>query len=276
MKKYIRNKFWILAILVTASCVDPEDLVTEDAKEGGAMLSVAGSEGKLLGIEDPVTGIVTFTDNDLVLNVSLILGNFKGEVFTLVKQFNGQEIEVEEFTELPYEYSITTVAEFLDGFTGISASDLRIGDVISYKVKIRTSDGRDLYSNDAQISVTVNCGSDLAGVYTATGLYQRPLSSIVDSPFGPRTETILKYGVNYYGTQQTGQFTNASLGFEPCPIYFTVTCGIVNIPTQNLCNAYSNQVSGTGYVDEDSGDIYLEYQMTGGNLRTYTCTFVKQ
>ena len=257
MKKLLKNNIWIFAALLTASCVNPEDLVTEDAKGGGALLSVAGSEGKLLGIEDPGTGVVTFTDNDLTLNISLVLGQFGGESFTLVKQFEDQEVEVEDFTELPHEYSITSVAEFLNGFTGLTANDLRIGDAITYKVKIHTSDDRVVYSNDAQVEVTVNCGSDLADTYVATGLLQRPASGIVDRAIGPRTEILLKYGVNYYGTQNTAHWANATLGFEPCHVYFNVTCGIIEIPAQNLCAAYGNVVSGTGYVDEVTGNIYL-------------------
>lgn len=275
MKKLITNYTWIFAILLLVGCVESEDLVTENAKEGGALLSVAGTEGKLLGIEDPVTGVVTFTDNDLNFTASLLMGQFKDETYTLVKQFDGQEVEIEDFTTLPYEYSINSVAEFLEGFTGVTANDLRIGDKIVYKIKIHTNQG-DFYSNDAQYTVTVNCGSDLAGTYTCTGLYQRPASGIIDQPVGPRTEELLKYGVNYYGTQQSGAFTNAQLGFEPCPVYFSVTCGIVEIPAQYLCNAYGNVVSGTGYVDEDTGAIYLDYQMTGGNLRTFTLTYTPQ
>ncbi len=276
MKNIGFNKIWIFALLLAASCVDSEDLVTDGAKEGGALLTVAGSEGKLLGLEDAATGEVTFTDNDLTLHVGLVLGQFGNESFTLVKQFDGQEVEVENFTTLPFDYSISSVTEFLEGFTGVTASDLRIGDAITYKVKIHTDDGREVYSNDAQLKVTVNCGSDLAATYTVTGLLQRPLSGIVDQPIGPRDEVLLKYGVNYYGTQNTAHWANATLGFEPCPVYFNVTCGIIEVPSQNLCDAYSNVVSGTGYVDEATGDIYFSYQVTGGNLRTVTLKYVKQ
>lgn len=275
MKKLITNYTWIFAILLLVGCVESEDLVTENAQEGGALLSVAGTEGKLLGIEDPGTGVVTFTDNDLNFTAALLMGQFKGETYTLVKQFDGQEVEIEDFSTLPYEYSIASVAEFLDGFTGVTANDLRIGDKIVYKIKIHTGSG-DVYSNDAQYTVTVNCGSDLAGTYVATGLLQRPASGIVDQPIGPRTEELLKYGVNYYGTQNTAHWANATLGFEPCPVYFSVTCGIIEIPAQYLCDAYGNVVSGTGYVDEDNGNIYLDYQVTGGNLRTCTLTYVPQ
>lgn len=275
MKKLITNYTWIFAILLLVGCVESEDLVTENAQEGGALLSVAGTEGKLLGIEDPVTGVVAFTDNDLNFTATLLMGQFKDETYTLVKQFDGQEVEIEDFSALPYEYSIASVAEFLEGFTGVTATDLRIGDKIVYKIKIHTDQG-DFYSNDAQYTVTVNCGSDLAGTYVGTGLYQRPASGIVDSPIGPRTEEFIKYGVNYYGTQNTCHWNNADLGFEPCPVYFSVTCGIIEIPSQYLCGAYGNLVSGTGYVDEDTGDIYLDYQVTGGNLRTCTITYVKQ
>ncbi|HPM31524.1 MAG TPA: hypothetical protein PLJ60_14405, partial [Chryseolinea sp.] len=178
--------------------------------------------------------------------------------------------------DLPYNYSINSVDEFLDGFTGVTADDLRIGDKVVYKVKIHTRDNRVVTSGDARLTVTVNCGSDLAATYVATGLLQRPASGIVDQPIGPRTEALLKYGVNYYGTQNSAHWDNAALGFEPCPVYFSVTCGVVEIPSQNLCGAYGNVVSGDGYVDEATGDIYLNYQVTGGNLRTVTLKYVKQ
>lgn len=271
--KNISNKIFLgLIFIIIASCVEPEDLVTENARSGGALLSVVGSNGKLLGIEDPSTGVVDFTDFDMELKISLVLGQFDGETFTLVKTYKSQEVEVIDFETLPFTYNVASVDEFLSGFTGVTASDLRIGDVIKYVVKIHTK-GETFTSGDAIFEIKVNCGSDLAGLYSMSGLYQRPASGIVDQAVGPKDDLIQKYGTNLYGTQFSGHFTPAQLGFDPCPVFFTITCGLIEIPAQNLCNAYSNVVSGTGYLDEATGSIYLEYQITGGNLRTYTFTY---
>jgi len=204
-----------------------------------------------------------------------VLGQFNNESFTLVKTYKDQQVEVANFSTLPFTYSISSVDDFLSGLTGVSASDLRIGDVIKYEVKIHT-DGQTFTSGDAKFEVKVNCGSDLEGLYTMTGLYQRPASGIVDQAVGPKDDLVQKYGTNLYGTQFSGHFTPAQLGFDPCPVFFTITCGVIEIPAQNLCNAYSNVVSGSGYLDEDTGAIYLEYQITGGNLRTYTFTYTPQ
>jgi len=278
--KYLNKIFtWVpaLALLTAVGCVESEDLVTENAKGGGALLSINGTEGKLLGIEDPDTEEVSFTDNDLVFNAQLVVGQFKDETFTLVKQFNGQEVEIEDFSTLPFEYEIASLDDFLEGFTGVTPEDLRIGDAITYQVKIHTADGRTLYSNDAKYTVVVNCGSDLAATYTMEGLYQRPASGIVDSPVGPKDDEVSKVGVNQYGTTYTGHWNpSVDLGVPTCPVIFSVQCGIITIPEQYLCDAYSNLVSGTGYVDEVTGDMYFEYQITGGNLRNYTFTYTKQ
>jgi hypothetical protein len=274
--KYFNNKIFLFVLLLgtLAGCLESDDLMTENAKEGGALLSILGTEGKLLGVADPETEIVDFTDNDINFKVQLVLGQYNNETFTLVKQFKGQEVTVEEFSTLPFEYSASTLAEFLSGFNGVTANDLRIGDAIRYVVKINTKNGV-FYSNDAQYNVVVNCGSDLAGNYTMNGLYTRADGSFTDDPVGPRNEVVSKVGVNTYGTLFTGHWTHAALGVPSCPLIFTVQCGIITIPEQYLCDYYGNRVSGTGYVDEETGDIYFEYQITGGALRTYTFTYTK-
>lgn len=275
--KYFNSKIfvWALATLMMASCLESEDLMTENAKEGGALLAINGTEGKLLGVADPETEVVMFTDFDLTFKVQLVMGQFNNETYTLVKQFDGQEVKVADFSTLPFEYSLNTVEEYLEGFQGVSEADLRIGDEIRYVVKINTKDGS-FYSNDAKYSVVVNCGSALAGTYTMSGLYQRPASGIVDQAVGPKDDVITQVGVNQYGTVFTGHWALADLGVSACPVVFTVQCGIITIPEQYLCDAYSNRVSGTGLVDEETGNITFEYQITGGNLRTYTFTYTKQ
>lgn len=265
-------------IWVTYSCVEPDDLVTEDAKEGGAIVSVAGSNGKVLGVPDAETGQVTFTDNDLSMTINVKTGGDNVKSYAVVKQYNGgPEVVVDEFETAPHTVTLADMSEFLDG-TGKQGSDLRIGDVFTFTVRQTLDDGRVIYSAPAngRYSVTVNCSSNLAGTYTVTGVYNRPASGIAGQAVGPRTETISEISPGVYGTQLTGHWTLADLGVSECPIIFSDVCGELTIATQNLCDAYSNEVSGTGYVDAATGNLHFEYIITGGNERNYTFTFTKQ
>ncbi|SKC79267.1 hypothetical protein [Ohtaekwangia koreensis] len=265
-------------IWITYSCVEPDDLITEDAKEGGAIVAVTGSSGKVLGVPDATTGEVTFTDNDLSLIVNKKTGGSAVESYAVVKQYNGgAEVVVEEFETTPHTVELTTLSEFLNG-TGKQESDLRIGDVFTFTVRQTLEDGRIIYSAPAngRYNVTVNCSSNLAGTYTVTGVYNRPASGITGQAVGPRTEVISEISPGVYGTQLTGHWTLADLGVSECPIIFSDVCGELTIATQTLCDAYSNEVSGTGYVDAATGNLFFEYIITGGNERSYTFTFAKQ
>lgn len=282
MKRNIKalfiSTFTAIVLLVTYSCVDPEDLITAGAKEGGAIVTVSGTSGKVLGVPNSTTGEVTFTDNELTMNIDVSTGGESVDSYSVVKQFNGgDEVLVESFNSVPHTTTFTTLDEFLAG-TGKAATDLRIGDTYSFRVKLTLSDGRVIYSAPAngRYNVVVNCSSNLAGTYTVTGIYNRPASGIVGQVVGPRTEVLTEISPGIYGTEESGHWdAESQLGFSTCPIIFSDVCGELTIATQNLCDAYSNEVTGTGTVDSATGNLHFVYIITGGNERDYVFDFVK-
>ncbi len=273
MKNIIKNKIWIVALLLSAACVNPDDLVTEDSKSGGAVLKVDGS-GKLLGTPDSETNEVTFSDNELSMTVDLQFPVSDVEEYAIVKRFNGVEVVEETFTELPHTFAISDLDNFLEGLD-VEEGDLRIGDVFSFVVRITHEDGRILYSDAAQLSITVNCSSALAGSYTYSGTWDRAETGNADVPVGPFPETITEVSPGVYKTTRSGHYTAATID-DPCPFIFEDVCGVLTIPSQNLCDAYSNQVEGEGTFDPATGNLHFEYIITfaAGN-RVFHMDYVK-
>ena len=278
MRNYnIVYKTFCLVSILLLGCVESEDLVTESAKSGGALLTSSGS-GKLLGIPDGVTGEVSFTDFDLSMEVGLAFAVSDVEGYAIVKRFDGQEVEVETFTTVPHTFELNSVAEYLAGFTGVAATDLRIGDVFDFVVKITHEDGRVLYSDGAKVSITVNCSSNLAGSYTFSGTWDRAETGNTDVPFGPTTEIITEVAPGVYSTTYTGHYSDppVQLGLPICAFIFEDVCGVLTIPSQGLCDFYSNEVAGTGTVDPVTGNLHFEYSIGFGlGPRLYTVDYIK-
>ncbi len=279
----IKFKYILSVVLMTlfiSSCVESEDLVTEDAKDGGAILKVDGSSGKLLGLPDAVTGEITFTDFELTLKVAVAYGGYDVTGYEIVKMYNGEnEVSIAKLTpsQLPFTVTLSTVDEYLSG-TGVEASNLRIGDTFSFVTKITTGDGRTLISGAGQYVVTVNCSSDLAGSYSLAGTWDRAETGNADVPYGPVTETITEISAGVYKTTLTGHYTNpqAALGLPICEMIFSDVCGELTIAKQGLCDAFSNEVIGDGYVDIATGDLYLNYTIDfAAGKRVYTAVYTK-
>jgi hypothetical protein len=264
------------ALLFAYSCTEPDDLITEDAQEGGGIVSIAGTSGKVLGVPDATTGQVTFTDNALSMTVTPMTGTVEVAQYSIVKSLNGgAEVVVEQFTDIPHTTTLTTLAQFVEG-TGKAATDLRIGDVFTFRVKQTLSDGRVLYAAPAagRYNVVVNCSSNLAGSYTYAGTWDRAETGNVAVPFGG-ADVITEVSPGVYSTLRSGHYTALTID-DPCPFIFSDVCGELTIAEQNLCDAYSNLIAGSGYVDAATGDLHFEYhiEFAAGN-RIYTVTYTK-
>ena len=271
------SAFSLAGLLIAESCTDPDDLVTSDAKEGGGIVSTVGSSGKVLGVPDATTGEVTFTDNILSFKVTPISGGETVESYAVVKQLNGgTEVIVEEFDELPHTVSLSTLAEFIAG-TGKDAEDLRIGDTFLFRVKQILKNGREVYSApvNGAYSVVVNCSSNLAGSYSFSGLWSRAETGNTDVPFSQSDEVITEVSPGVYSTTYSGHYSHTAID-NPCPFVFSDVCGVLTIAPQYLCDAYSNEVVGSGTVDAATGNLHFEYTIDfAAGKRHYTVTYVK-
>lgn len=95
-------------------------------------------------------------------------------------------------------------------------------------------------------------------------------------------ESISMVDVNVFKTESTGPFGPDSAGgpIGPNPddqgFVFRDICGDITIDSQNLVGAFSNQVSGSGIVDPDTGDITFTVFITfGEDIETYIATYEK-
>lgn len=279
MKK-IFNLFVAISLLFMYSCNDNADFPTDDfltgtAVEGGAIIAVnTDTEGKLLGVpssQEFDVATVSFAEVSLDLEVILMSGGKDVKGYEIVKSLNGgTESVVVAGTTLPLSASYNTATEFTDGL-GVTESDLRIGDVISFRTKIIKNDGSSVYSFEGTYNVTVSCSSDLAKTYDVSLHYVRA-SSAIDAWYTFQ-DTFTVTGVGEYRSTRVGHWTIPDLGGTP-GMTITDLCGAITIPEQNLVDLYSNIVLGSGSIDGDTGIITLEYTIcASGDCRVYTATY---
>ncbi|MFK5957938.1 MAG: hypothetical protein QM495_03595 [Lutibacter sp.] len=267
MKK-IFKLFVAVSLLLVYSCNDNADYNTDDyltgtASEGGAIVAVnKDTGGKLLGIPsstDFATATVSFAASELDFSVILMSGGNDVSGYEIMKSLNGgTEVSVATSTTLPISLSYSTPEEFVSNL-GIAPTDLRIGDVISFRTKMIRTDGSVEFAgpNEGTFSVTISCSSDLAGTYHLTVVRSNgpdvifPNEKIIEvSPGVYKTESIYKWDVGSIAPDQ---------GFN-----FQDICGELTVPEQGLAQGYySNVVIGTepGFVDGATGDLKIFYSV---------------
>ena len=266
--------------MVFISCDDDYDNTLPASDEAGVIIDVSKSSGKLLGTplnpEDLENTEIVFSAVDVDLNflARLNLGNLNNiDKFELIKTYNGgAEISLLESTSLPFDLEYETVDDYISGF-GVAASDLRIGDVFEFAVKVYQNDG-DLYyyaSTIGKFSVIVNCASNLAGFYHVTVVSD-------GLTWDQGIEEIVEISPGYYKTVTTGGWAAGTIapdqGFN-----FNDTCSTLSLPAQDLAqNYYGNDVIDLGGSTVlPNGDLVINYEIefSAGNSQ-YTNTYVKQ
>ena len=278
MKK-IFNLFVAVSLLFIYSCNDNADFPTDDhltgtASEGSAIVAIhVDTEGKLLGIpssQDFASATVSFAEVGLNMEVILMSGGTDVSSYEIVKTLNGgTEATVATSATLPISASYSTASEFTDGL-GITTADLRIGDVISFRTKMIKNDGTVMYSHEGTYNVTISCSSDLAKTYNVLLHYVRA-STATDSWYQFQ-DTFTESGVGEYRTSEVGGWIGG-LGVGIPGMTITDICGQITVPEQNLVEYYSNLVAGSGYVDGDTGIIYLDYTICASDCRIYTAVY---
>ncbi len=280
--KNIFKLFAVFSLLFIYSCNDNGDFSTDDmmtgtASEGGALVAIKdGTTGKLLGVPsstDFATATVSFAESELDLGVLLMSGGNDITNYEIMKSLNGgAEVSVASTATLPISLVYSTVDDYINGL-GVSADDLRIGDVITFRTKMTKSDGSVIFAgpNDGSYSITVSCSSNLAGTYDLTMVASNgwiinfPNEEITEvSPGVYKTTSIYRWAVGSIAPDQ---------GFN-----FNDVCGELTVPDQGLAQGYySNAVFNTepGYVDGATGDLKIYYTVSFGSgdvtcVGTYT------
>lgn len=268
MKK-ILNLLVVVSLVLLYSCeynnsdFDTEDQLTGTASEGGAIVAVHSSTvGKLLGVPSSLdfeTATVAFAEIELYMEVILMSGGNSVNGYEITKSLNnGLESTVATNVSLPITLTYTTIEEFLDGL-GVGESDLRIGDVITFRTKIVRSDGSVEFAgpNDGTYTVTISCSSDLAGFYNLTTVRDNGPDALFPN------EMITEKGVGLYKTESTYRWAVGSIAPDQ-GLDFSDVCGELTVPVQGLAQGYySNEVKGTepGSVDGVTGDFVLHYSV---------------
>jgi hypothetical protein len=263
-----------LFIISFVSCeVETEDVITKEAVEAGVSVQLSESTaGKLLGApidpSDLENTSLSFNNADTQLFYKLNL-KYLGESisnYQVYKSLNyGDEVLVTESTTLPIEISYGSVDDFIGGL-GISADDLRVGDVFRFRAKVITNSGEEYFIHDGgdntgTMLLTVNCASDLAYEYEVitTGYYGSINQGI---------ELLVEKSPGLYKTVTTGGWSAGSIapdqGFD-----FQDICGSLVVPDQDLCQGYySNDVYQTALqaeasvLDGSTGNLHIEYTIS--------------
>ncbi len=273
MKK-ILNILVVFSLVLIYSCeynnsdFNTDDQLTGTAIEGAAIVAVnTSSDGKLLGSpssSDLENATVEFSDTTLELSILLMTGGTDVTSYEILKSLNGGlETIVATSPTLPISLAYSTIDEFLAGL-GVSESDLRIGDVVTFRTKMIRSDGSINFAgpNEGTFSITINCSADLTGTYDVTNDSCGPsfTATISANPDGTWAITSADGGFIYYCTGN-----NSSLDFLNAG-NITVVCGEV-LPTGDLTYA-DNSGNNIGNIGGGSWD-----SVTGTLTMSHTQTF---
>ncbi|MCX7550720.1 hypothetical protein [Xanthomarina sp. F2636L] len=281
MKKlnYLLTLFFALTLFVGCD-TDPDNSMPV-ADEGGLVVDVSDSSGKVLGTPLDATDIsnsaIAFDNADVELdfNSLLSLGNYSNvSRLEIVKTLNdGPEAIVGDVSTLPFNLTYDSIEEYVSGL-GIDASDLRIGDVFTFKVKLYQTDGDSYYFSPSMgaFSVVVNCASNLAGNYDVTAT--RDDGAAVNHGIEP----VIEVSPGYYKAKTTGLWGFGDIA--PDQGYnFNDTCSTLTVPPQNLAQGYYS--NGVNPTDDGSvlanGNLVINYEIEfGSGNRTYQNVYVKQ
>lgn len=260
--------YLLLLAVGVISCDSEPDNFMSSAKEGGDWLNLNYSSGKLLGTELN-DGSVQFTDVELAFEARSHRSNNTVNKYTVKKEVlrDGVQLGVAvlgETTSLtdPFKVAYTTISEYLEG-TGMSETELMIGDKFNFFVEMELKDGSTVIASANQstyngtFAVTVQCASNLAGTYTRT----RDGLQIIIEEISPGN--YLHTAIGPWG-YDSGAF-NSPLG--GAQMTFSDVCGILTIEDQTLnLGQYSNYVvqDGDCWVDPNTGVITLVYDVENG------------
>ncbi len=266
--KTINYIFLALVFAFTASCIEPEDVVTSNAIEAGVVIDNANASGAILGLPNPDS-----TVQFLRVGVDYTIEKFSGDpssisTYKVVKSYNGnagsETVEVATFNELPYSIELEGIGEVLDGFS-VAENDLRIGDLVTFSTYLVTSSGEEykVNPNDGDLNLTVNCLSDLAGKYTAVGSSPDAGENNIEW----EAEVFEISPGEYYMIPMSAWLVTRGYGIA---VKFEDVCGAITVPAQTLgadieasSHQFGNDVEGEGSVDPASGVITLEYSISG-------------
>lgn len=290
--------FFLSVFITFTSCEDSESIsdVDYDITAEGVVTTLKGTSGKLLGTAlNPVdlqNSEVTLLDADaeLTINLAILPGQIPKNVskYQIVKFYSrdevkegddviveriiGSEVVIAETETLPYTISYNTVSDYLDELN-VTPSSLRIGDQISFRVKVFTTTGNVYYegSNFSKYDITINCASNLAGAY----------SLVLSSDDGPDVtfpnEIITEVSPGYYKTSSI-YIWELGLIAPDQGFNFNDVCGALTVPQQGLAQGfYDDPVYSLadGSADPVTGELIIKYIVEFGSgpvecIGTYT------
>lgn len=277
MKLLYKLIMFVGVVGIMSSCGDPEDTMTSDALEGGAIVKLDGSSsGKALGNPLPGGGVL-FTDVEFSMTALLSNGGYNVVSYDIVKSFNGgAQIVVANSATLPVSVDYTTIDEFVNGL-GVAVADLELGDSFTFSVIQNLPDGRRLQAapGDGDMEIIINCASALAGSYDLTAVVT---GAYTTGTFVFPGEVITEIAPGEYLTTSTAYWGAGVL--SPPAVYdgyvFLDNCGVLTVKAQDLGGYYANEVEGEGTVDPVTGDIYMAYTVCfGGNCRIMESDYIK-
>jgi len=294
MKTKYFTKIMLLALFVSIfSCdTDDEAEVLKDKDTAGVLIDISSSSGGLLGSPEagvPIPdAIVTLTQADLNFVIKKLSGSMDGvSKLEVVKIYNGDlnqgltETTVAETTTLPFSFELETLDDFLVG-TGVTEDQLRIGHYFTFRVKIHQTDGDVYYYHNpmGKFTLTINCSSDLNGIYTVTNSVCGPGTTNGGIP--PVAITQNPDGTWYAETADGGLLQFCTSNNIPNPGSFAIGCGgVVDASSTNGGPDYCTYSGGAigcitgGSWDQGSGVLQLEHLDEFFGVGAYTSTYTR-
>ncbi len=280
--KTIKYLFFSVIFVSFFSCeVEMENIVTENAAQGGVTLQLQGG-GQIFGAPADGTDLENSTVDfsDVALDLNVIERFAFGDVvkYELLKSLNGgMESVVAEIADLPLNLSYASIDDFMSGTEVSDSDDLRIGDTFKFRTRITKQNGEQYFIHDGgpdsgTFSISVACAADLSGTYLMTNSVctSEVMVTITGNPDG-----------SWYASTADGgllQFCSSNPTLENNGT-FSVSCGAVQ-PSGDLafCPGYGIGCILGGTWDESTGTL----NMTHGNGffswadAEYTSTYIRQ
>ena len=273
----------MLVIMVMAGCTEPDDLITSNAQEA-ALVSLSGS-GSLAGAPEPGKSLdsasITFQQTELEYNLMVASGLEDVSQITTYKVFAGQTVEIQTVsaTEEGVTIEFSSIQEFLEGFSGVAESDLRVGDQVLFYSELIMKDGRVIRDRNADLGVNISCLADLTGTYVVTNDF------CPNDPDLPFTVTITRNpDGSYHLTSADGGWlskctSNTSLANAG---NIVEQCGEI-LPSTDLDYGSANSTYNIGEIQGGTWDAangiltmdHTEGYFTGGPY-SWTSTYTRQ
>ncbi len=276
MKKIINIYIALLAVVLITGCFKEHSEIVPGG-EATESIKITNVTSGFYNFLDPEIAQITFTIEAIPNQVEL-------ESVEMLVSYNSTadaDFRIyETYSTFPVTETITL--EEAASFEGLSLNDMTIGDLFRYKFRLNYTDGATRLT-PVVVLANVSCPSNLAGVYTAmtTGTSTDPCcpeettitSEVTISALGNGQYQINDFSAGLYLAWYGPDGGNYGItSQDQSPGRIRDVCNVITF--YDTTEPFATQVTGSGTVDDETGDI--TYTWTNGYDDTGTVTLTKK